>query len=576
MVTQTPTLTTTQAQYAQALKDGIVLDEKPTFDEGLDSLIKHVEDTARGTNGNKRAIQNTIESLSRADDRMRLLFGTDNNTSGNLATKASGQESQTRLTLIDESIAPALPDELAKQLEQDVSKICPEKDLYIKYSKQISPEGYEDYHDTCFFFMLSTVAARRIVIPMSSPIHTQLYCLLAGRPAMYKKTSTAKVARNVLKRADLDWMLGLTRMTPQKLLLDMSGPIPENYKEMTPEDREAFKMRLALAGQRGWIYNEFGKLMKAMHRASGPMTDFIEVLLQLADEEDEIPSGTVGRGNEKIDKPYLAMLGTLTPASIRLIAGAGAEIWNDGFLSRYVVSCPDPNTYLDSPFTTEQVDIPPGLTESLQAWHQRLGIPQLDIEPIFDEDNIEKETGLPKETGRYTKTWLEPLTENRYALEGDAYTLWVKYRSALKALARSFHKEDFDASYERLPVMVLRVAALVASLADKEKKCKIGILHVILGIQQVEKWRASLHRMYAQINTSVEDTEPTLEELLTSYLQALGKETTAREIKQYGPPPIRKLPSKDVLQLLDGLIKVGLIQEVTREGSKTKWYRFPA
>ncbi len=292
-----------QREYLQALQDGTLPEYRPSFDEGLDETIRLIEQTVAESRGNKRAIHNVIAALSRTD--------------AVLAQLVAGEDTAASQTLIipqDDSIAPALPEAIAALLQQDASDACPEKAVYIRFSMQASPEGYEEFHDTCWYFTLSTIAGHRIKIDLSTPQYTQLMGLLAARSSMYKKTVTAEVSRNVLKAAGLDWLLGLTRTTPQKLLMDMGGPIPENYKDLPRDVRETLKIRLAMAGQRGWIYNEFGKLIKAMHRSSGPMADFIEILLQMADGYDVFPVGTIVRGNEMIEKPYLPILGTLTPA----------------------------------------------------------------------------------------------------------------------------------------------------------------------------------------------------------------------------------------------------------------------
>src|SRR6266487_3504735 len=253
--TAVPSSLAEQREYLQALQDGTLPEYRPSFDDRLDETIRLIEQVATESRGNKRAIHNVIAALSRT---------------------------------------------IAALLEQDESAACLEKAVYTRFSMQASPEGYEEFHDTCWYFTLSTIAGHRIKIDLSTPQYTQLMGLLAARSSMYKKTVTAEVSRKVLKAAGLDWLLGLTRTTPQKLLMDMSGPIPPNYAEMTPDVQELLKVRLAMAGQRGWIYNEFGKLIKAMHRSSGPMADFIEILLQMADGYDVFPVGTIVRGHEMI------------------------------------------------------------------------------------------------------------------------------------------------------------------------------------------------------------------------------------------------------------------------------------
>ena len=537
-----------QRDYLQALQNGTLPECRPIFDDRLDEVIRLIEQIVTESRGNKRAIHNVIAALSRTNTTLAQLA----------AGETAKEDTQPLQVEGDTSATPPLPQGIATLLEQDVSDVCPEKDIYVRYSMQVSPEGYEEFHDTCWYFTLSTVAARRIKINLRTPLDTHFYSILAARSSMYKKTVTAGVARKVLKQAGLDWMLGLTRMTPQKLLLDMSGPLPENYKDLSPDLRELLKMQLAMAGQRGWIYNEFGKLIKAMHRASGPMADYIEILLQLADRNEDLPGGTIGRGTERIEKPYLCLLGTLTPASIKAVAGSGAEIWNDGFLARFVFSCPPPDTYIDSPFEIGEIGVPSSLTTSLRRWHERLGVPVIDIEPILTEDE--------RETGRYTKTWIQPLPEVSYTPTRDAYNCWTMYRSALKAMARSFGKEDFDASYERLPEMALRVAALVASLADEGNEHKIEVPHLIVGLQQAEKWRTSLHRLYAQVNADIASGMPTLEDRVLDKIALLQNErgVSARDIAR-----ALHRESKEIETIVSALVRSDVVvKEPARQGYK--------
>jgi len=297
---------TEQRQYLQALQDGTLPEYRPPVEDRLDETIRRVEQAATESRGNKRAIHNVIAALSRTDAALAQL----------VAGEPAQEDTTSRVfnMLQEDGVAPALPEAIATLRAQDGSDACPEKAVYTRFSMQMSPEGYEEFHDTCWYFTLSTIAGHRIKIDLSTPQYTQLMGLLAARSSMYKKTVTAEVSRNVLKAAGLDWLLGLTRTTPQKLLMDMGGPIPENYKDLPLDVRETLKIRLAMAGQRGWIYNEFGKLIKAMHRSSGQMAYFILILLQMADGYDVFPVVTIVRGNEMIEKPYLPILGTLTPA----------------------------------------------------------------------------------------------------------------------------------------------------------------------------------------------------------------------------------------------------------------------
>jgi hypothetical protein len=465
----------------------------------------------------------------------------------------------------NEQLYPPLPEGMALQ-PGATDGLCPLKDEYVDYSKQASPEGYEEFHSTCFWSMLSTVAGRRVKIGVGKRQYTPLIAVLAARTSLYKKTVTAEVSRDVLKAAGLDWLLGLTKTTPQKLLSDMAGSVPENYGRMSFEQQLLEKQQLAMSGQRGWLYNEFGKLIKAMMRTTGPMADFIELLLIMDDCSDLLKTGTLGRGTEIITKPYLSVLGTLTPASIKAVAGKNAELWSDGFFARIVFSCPPPNTYLDKPFDRSELIVPPRLAVGIRNWHNRLGSPEIDIIPVQDDEG--------KETRQYEKVWTQDLPERKYPVSDDAYNAWTSYRSALKEIIHKHfaHNHDFDGSYERLAIMALRVATLAASL---EGASGVEYKHWMLGQEQAELWRSSLHQLYAQVNSSADLGDgPTQEDMLVDYLKDLNKQTTAREILQYGPAQLRRLKSEGVRDMLAGFIKDGIVEKTRMEGSKAEWYRY--
>jgi hypothetical protein len=544
-----------QKNYFRALRTTGKVPEGPRPDfNGLGDVVQKIEETAIASNGHLRSIETIIQELSSKYPDLAELIEED-------APKVEVEQ-----------LRPPLPSDVA--LEPGVTKgLCPLKDMYVDYSRKKSPEGFEEFHSSCFWSLLSTVAGRRISINLDAGTrqYTSLFVMLAARSTLYAKTETAEVTRLVLKACGLDWLLGSTRVTPQKLLLDMSGPIPESYSEMSRTEQENLQKKLAMSAQRGWLYNEFGKLTKSMMQSTGPMAEFSSVLLQISDCPEELPSGTVVRGDETIKKPYLSILGTLTPASIKTVAGRHAELWSDGLLARFLWSCPPPNTYLDQPFRQGSTAVPSKLIEGIQQWHKDLGEPSLNIIPIIEkvkDKNTKAEVEQP--TGRYRKEWVNELNETILSLSADAYNGWVKYRSALKSMIAKLSNHDLDASYGRLSMMALRVAALAASLEGAKQ---IEHRHWQLGQEQAELWRESLHQLYAQVNANAEiETSRVLVGSLVEYLKKREKRTTIREIKQSGPTQLRELESENIREMLKTLIKDGMV-ESGKEG-KAEWYKY--
>jgi hypothetical protein len=67
------------------------------------------------------------------------------------------------------------------------------------------------------------------------------------------------VAITVLERAGLAFLLGDDKTTPQKLLADMAGCLLSNYGDLDEEQQARVRLRVAMSGQRGWYYDEFGQ-----------------------------------------------------------------------------------------------------------------------------------------------------------------------------------------------------------------------------------------------------------------------------------------------------------------------------
>ena len=146
--------------------------------------------------------------------------------------------------------------------------------------------------------------------------HTNLYIALVGRSSITAKSTAAQIGKEVLISAGLDYLLLPDTTTPQKMIHDMSGKVPDNYLEMTIKQKERVKKKLAFAGQKGWYYEEFGMFVSAMMRSDGVMADFRGHLRRFDDTPVQFENATLSRGNEIVERPYLALLAILTPADL--------------------------------------------------------------------------------------------------------------------------------------------------------------------------------------------------------------------------------------------------------------------
>jgi hypothetical protein len=159
-------------------------------------------------------------------------------------------------------------------------------DEYIAFSRIWSPRAYDGFHETIGLWVLSTVAARRVVLPHGGRRYTPLFLALAARTSLYSKSTTADIGMSVLRAAGLDWLLAPDETTPQKFIQSLAGVLPPDYSRLDEESRERASMHLALSGQRGWFCEEFGQHLSAMAREQGHMAEFKGMLRRLDDCKD--------------------------------------------------------------------------------------------------------------------------------------------------------------------------------------------------------------------------------------------------------------------------------------------------
>jgi hypothetical protein len=519
-----------QQAYVQALRTrGAVPSDqiRPSFGD-LEPTIRLLEEVAEKSKGNVGAIERTVTTLQKANPALAALLDTH-------APEPATTEVTDRAFHV-----PPLPEGIA--FAPEVSRgASPWLDLYEHYSRAVSPEGYDDFHLACGLWVLSTVAARRVYVSLSKRIYTPLAIALTARTSLFAKTTTASAAIVVLQRAGLAYLLGDDETTPQKLLADMAGCLPANYSDLDEEQQARVRLRVAMSGQRGWYYDEFGQAITAMMRANGPMADFSGLLRRLDDCRDSYAYSTRTYGQEVIDKPYLALLVNMTPADLRAHAGKGNDFWRDGFWARFAFITPPEHAFKNASFPLEEVPVPTQLLDPLRRWHTRLGIPTIHITAIQDEHG--------KDAGHY-RVERSPLPELLCQFHQEAYRAYDRYRLALRELIAQSSNQDLDGSYTRLSDRALRIAILLASLENGDR---IELRQWAKAQEIAEMMRSNLHELYRQVHARQE--EESLEDILLNYLKTLGgKKVTIREIRQFGPSELRKTSSdtlrNDLLNLM--------------------------
>ena len=149
-----------QQAYLQALRThGVAPSDlvRPSFGN-LEPTIRLIEEVAAKSSGNIQAIERTIAALQRTNPALAALLETH------------APEPTTAMVTASESLVPPLPEGIAfaPEVSQGAS---PWLDLYEHYNREVSPEGYDDFHLACGLWVPSTVAARRVYVPLSKRIY---------------------------------------------------------------------------------------------------------------------------------------------------------------------------------------------------------------------------------------------------------------------------------------------------------------------------------------------------------------------------------------------------------------------
>jgi hypothetical protein len=461
-------------------------------------------------------------------------------------------------------LCPPLPpheaedDELIAQVAAEAS---PWLDRYIEVSRTWAPRAFDEFHEACGLFVLSTTAARRIRIELGQGVYPSLYQALVSRTTLFSKTTAAAIALGLLRQAGLSHLLSPDDATPPAFLRALVARIPDDYEQLSRERRERLLLQLAFAAQRGWFYEEFGQHLSAMMQRDGIMSAFRGILRRFDDHKESFSHETIGRGLEDIIKPYLSLLATLTPADLKPFAHARNSLWSDGYFARFAFITAPLTGHTDQPYPKGRLIYPLELTKPLSGWHQCLGISEATILPMSDAKH--------QPTGRY-RVVPGPLQETTYHLSDPVWDAFYRYDAALRQMISEAEHQALDGSYGRFAMKALRIAGLLASLHDHDKHPThiIELRHWYRGRAIAERWRASLHRL---VNQLAEDLPgESREEAVEQHIE--------RALRRSGSLSIRELNKKiratygELNKAIEVMIKVGVVEVDEKTSDRTTRY----
>jgi hypothetical protein len=427
---------------------------------------------------------------------------------------------------IDGNGMPDLPE--SAWIDPDIGQdACQWLDDYINFSREWSPRAYDGFHVACGLWLLSTIAARRVCVYMGGERYTNLYFALVARTSLYAKSTTAKIAIQTIRDCGLKKLLLSDNTTPQKFILDMSiQPIRMRIDNVDVSDSP---------GQRGWFYEEFGQHVAAMMRSGGFMSEFLHIIKLLDDAPTDYKYGTVSRGTQTIEKPYLSLLANLTPDDLKPFASRRSRLWGDGFLARFALICP-PENYPRSKelFPPYEREIPDEIIEPLKEWDKRLGSIYQPASPMYITNKVLK--------------------------------AYHEYDNCLMDLLASNKDHDLDGNYARFPEKALRIAALFASLSGDEH---VSLKYWAKAQDLTENFRNDLHELYRQIIGSYVQKKIPIDERLLSLVEKYHG-CTVNHASRF----LKNVPKDILASKFEELVEEGLLYAI-RTRKNTIKYVFP-
>jgi hypothetical protein len=334
--------------------------------------------------------------------------------------------------------------------------------------------------------------------------HTGLFMLLTAPTSTYAKTTTARIGLDAINDAGLSHLLLPDDLTPQALVRRMSATSVEMPTSVTPKTKDDAIHTLQFAGQRGWIYEEFGSKVTAMMNDASNHSEYKRLFRVIFDSLPAFETETLTRGNEKIYRPYIALLGMQTPADLVRYAGKNNSLWNDGFWPRFIFASPPQETAAD--YTTApsgKRSTPRHLIAPLRNWHLAMRIPS-SVESIESTElTIQeiKQGKKPKDKYVITKD-PDMHPETIITWDVDARDAMDRYDRAMFNMSKGI-PEDLRGLYARQTNKALRIAGLFASMAGSTT---ITLSHYARAQAIMEIFRTELHHVYDTTTTTTVDT----------------------------------------------------------------------
>jgi Protein of unknown function (DUF3987) len=448
----------------------------------------------------------------------------------------------------DLNIVPELPAaaKLTDMQLQEAAGVGRWLDDYVRWAGSAANETPMAFHLGSGLYLAAIAVGRRLYIhtPWRQQVFPNLYLMVVAVSTYYRKSAGLSLAAEVARLA-LPHMLMPQPGSPENFMSMLGGILPPNFADIPQLDRARLEKGNRYAAQRGLLRDELSGLFKSMGRDY--MAGLKELIMTLYDCPAYLDSNTNNKGLVVIRDAALSILGAATPAE--LATALSPSDWFNGNLARFALLTPEPH-YKERPAPKDS-QTPTELASRLRRLHERLPEPP-----------------LPDALG-------EKQSSEAWSLSADIWQACHAYEQALRAMtAPSASLDDrLRAIYGRLHVQAIKVAILLAALdwADDDGGMphpQVKMNHWYRAQQIVEDWRASAHRLLADLG---ENEEGRLEGRILSFLRVCGGVATVRDL--YRALRSQRKPVMEALRALEEDGCVVRVELPPKPGVKSEAYR---
>jgi hypothetical protein len=334
--------------------------------------------------------------------------------------------------------------------------------------------------------------------------------------------------------------------TPEMLMAKLAGQKPSNYEQLLPNEKKLEDQGIRFAGQRGMSIDEASKILIPKKYMEG----HAEALMQLFDAPDRMERELRGDGKLIIYNPALSLIGATTPAMLARYLSDSE--WESGLIARILPLTPSKK---DVPYVVS--DPSPELVQKMEALKSRL----LRIHNAFPSP--------PEWEALYSADEPVHLPVIEALIEPEVMQRFNAYSEAMHELTdpRRDLDERLRGNYGRFPVMAMKIALILTAMDWVEDGAKdsprISLAHWAKAQLLVEEYRASAHRLLAELNVS-QDVKN--EQKILDFIARVQKEQppTKREIHRGTGIKNRK----EAYAAVDALVDSGTIEAVDRNNSR--------